>query len=104
MVRNITSRIFFYSDVTEWQKQRGELFREASGIDKDAELKKAAGVKKLNEYSNLYEIQTLCDFLNTDYETVLNSDDTFCTKVLLSNVEKCKFESEFQRLKSKQRK
>lgn len=75
----------------------------AAGIDKDSELKKSAGVERLNSYSNYLEIQTLCDFLNCDYETILNSDDTFCTKVLLANLEKSNFERTFTEIKSKQR-
>jgi hypothetical protein len=74
----------------------------ASGIDKDVELKKAAGVDRLNAYSNYLEIQTLCGFLNCDHEKVLESDDTFCTKVLLCNLEKSTFEQKFMELKRKQ--
>ncbi len=68
------------------------------------ELKKAAGVDRLNAYSNYLEIQTLCGLLNSDYETILESDDTFCTKVLLSNLENSTFEKKYIELKSKQRK
>lgn len=73
----------------------------ASGIDKDVALKEQAGIKRLNPYSNYYEIQTLTDLLNTDFETILKSDDTYCTKVLLSNLEKSKFEAMFMDLKQK---
>jgi len=73
-------------------------------FDKDSELKKAAGVERLNEYSNYLEIQTLCEFLNTNHETILNSDDAFCTKILLCNLEKSTFERKFAELKHKQKK
>jgi len=73
-------------------------------FDKDTELKKAAGVDRLNEYSNYLEIQTLCEFLNTDHETILESDDAFCTKILFCNLEKSNFEKKFLELKSKQKK
>lgn len=72
-------------------------------FDKDSELKKAAGVDRLNAYSNYLEIQTLTEFLNCDYEKILESDDTFCTKVLLCNLEKSNFESKFVKLKQKQK-
>lgn len=71
-------------------------------FDKDVELKKAAGVDRLNTYSNYIEIQTLCKLLNCDYEKVLESDDTFCTKVLLCNLENGTFEGKFMKLKQKQ--
>lgn len=74
----------------------------ASGFDKDSELKKSAGVGRLNSYSNYLEIQTLCNFLNCDYEKILESDDTFCTKVLLCNLEKSIFEQKFAEVKRKQ--
>jgi len=64
-------------------------------------IKEQAGSKRLNQYSNYFEIQTLCNLLNCDYETVLKSDDTFCTKILLSNLEKSKFESMYFELKQK---
>jgi hypothetical protein len=66
------------------------------------EIRKSAGVDRLNKYSNYLEIQTLCDFLNCDFETVLEADDTFCTKVLLCNLEKSTFERKFFKLKAKQ--
>ena len=47
-------------------------------------------------------MQTLSNLLNVDFETILNSDDSFCTKILLSNVEKVRFDNEFARLKAKQ--
>ena len=81
----------------------GELFKKASGIDRDAALKESAGVKRLNAFSNLYELQTLTNLLNVDFEKILFADDTFCTKILLSNVEKIRFENEFARLKAKQK-
>jgi hypothetical protein len=42
--------------------------------------------------------------LNCDFEKVLESDDTFCTKILLSNLEKCTFEKKFQELLQKRAK
>ena len=78
---------------------------EAGGIDRDAELKKAAGVEKLSRYSNDYELQTICKlFPALTPEAALEGDDTFYTKNLLANLEKNIFELEFQRLKSKQHK
>lgn len=73
------------------------------GVDMDKELKKAAGSERMNAYSNYYEIQTLCNFLNVGYEDVLNADDTFCTKILLSNLEKSIFEKKFLELKQKRK-
>ena len=67
----------------------------------DAELKKAAGVERLNIYTNYLEIQTLCDLLKCDYEKVLESDDGFCTKILLSNLEKSTFEKKYTQLLQK---
>jgi len=55
-------------------------------------------------YSNYLETQTLCELLNCDYEKILESDDAFCTKILLSNLEKTTFEQKFYKLKSKQNK
>ena len=76
----------------------------AAGFDKDIGIKKQAGSQKLNAYTNYYALQTLCDFLNCNFEQVLNSDDTFCTKVLVSNLEKTTFEKRFIELKQKQKK
>jgi hypothetical protein len=75
----------------------------ASGFEKDQELKKAAGVERLNSYSNYLELQTLCDFLNCDHEKILESDDYFCTKILLCNLERLTFENKFAELKRKQK-
>jgi hypothetical protein len=72
-----------------------------SGIDKYSQQKKDAGSEKLNQYANYYELQTLCEFMNTDFITVLNSDDGFCTKILLSNLERVKFETNFSEIMSK---
>ena len=101
---NIARRFFFLQSLKQWQEIRARAFRQVNTFDKHAETKKAAGSEKLNQYSNYYEIQTLCGFLNTDFTTVLNSDDTFCTKILLSNLEKITFESKFQELLAKQQK
>ena len=70
-------------------------------FDEDKELKKSAGSERLNQYSNYYEIQTLCEFLNVDYEKVLESDDAFCLKVLLCNLEKSIFDKKFSKLLQK---
>jgi len=40
--------------------------------------------------------------LSADYEKILESDDSFCTKILLSNLEKSNFEQKFMELKAKQ--
>lgn len=76
----------------------------ASGIDKYKVQKEQAGSDRLNQYANYYELQTLCEFLNTDFITVLNTDDAFCTKILLSNLEKVKFDTAFQEIISKRNK
>lgn len=73
-------------------------------FDDDTETKKQAGVDRLNSYSNYLEIQTLTTLLNCDYEKVLESNDAFCTKMLLMNLEKSTFESKFQRLLQKKHK
>ena len=72
----------------------------AQGIDEDEALKVTAGVRRLDKYKHHFEIQTLTSFLNTDYETVLNSDDAFCTKVLLCNLEKITFENKLNSLRA----
>jgi len=72
-------------------------------FDKNSEVKKSAGVEKLNAYSNYLELQTLCDFLHCDYEKILESDDVFCTKVLLSNLEKGTFTERYAELMRKKK-
>ena len=92
---------FFLQALQKWQKIRGQLFNEAAGFDKDKAIKEQAGVKNLNKYSNDYEILNLCELLNSDFESVLESNDVFCTKILLSNLEKSNFESRYFELKQK---
>jgi len=71
-------------------------------MDKDATIKKQAGIDKLNKYVNYFEIQTLCKLLNTSYDEVMNMDDVFATKFLLSNKESINFENSYHEIKSKQ--
>lgn len=101
MARNSTGWFFFLQSVQKWQEQRAKFFNEASAFDPDKEIRKQAGAVNLNRFSNDYEVQTLCELLNTDFETILNTDDTFCTKILLSNLEKITFEKRFSELKQK---
>jgi len=76
----------------------------ANGFDEDQELKKSAGVEKLNKYSNLIELQTICKiFPALTPEEALKGNDAFYTKNLLCNVEKINFENKFQKLKAKQK-
>lgn len=70
-------------------------------FDNDSELKKAAGIEELNNWSNEYEVQTLCSILNCDYEKILESNDAFCANHLLANLKKGNFESKFMKLKQK---
>lgn len=71
----------------------------ATGIDKDSAIKEQAGSKRLSAYSNCYEVETLCKMLNTDHETILNSDDGFCTKMLIANTEKQAFNRRYAEIK-----
>jgi len=71
-------------------------------MDKDATIKKQAGIDKLNKYVNYYEIQTLCKLLNKSDEEVMNMDDVFATMFLLSNKESINFENSYHEIKSKQ--
>lgn len=73
-------------------------------MDKDQVIREQAGEKNLNQYSNYYEVLTLAEILNMTYEDVMKQDDIFCTKVLLSNLEKSNFEKTFNELKFKNRK
>ena len=59
-------------------------------------------MERLGAYSNYLEIQTLSSLLGADYEKILESDDSFCIKILLSNLEKSNFEQKFMELKAKQ--
>ena len=75
----------------------------ASGFDKDTELKKSAGINRLDNYSNYLELHTLCSlFPSLTPEMVLEGDDAFYTKNLLCNLEKINFEKRFMELKQKQ--
>lgn len=77
----------------------------ASGFDKDSELKKSAGINKLDAYSNNLELHTICTlFPALTPEMVLNGNDAFYTKNLLCNLEKLNFEKKFNEIKSKQKK
>lgn len=75
------------------------MFSEITQFDKEKQLKIDAGVDRLNQFSNEYELQTICElFPALTPEVALNSDDTFFTKHLLSNLEKSNFEKKFSEL------
>jgi len=89
---------FFLQDFTKWQKLRAEEFVKVAALDRHQVLKEKAGQRELDQYAHFYEIQTLCDFLNTDHETILESQDIFCTKILIANLKKSIFEQRFAEL------
>lgn len=76
----------------------------AAGFDKDQEIKKSAGINRLDNYSNYLELHTICSlFPALTPKMVLEGDDAFYTKNLLCNLEKINFEKRFTELKAKQK-
>jgi len=60
-------------------------------------------VKNLYKYNNYFEIQTLCSLLHKNDEQVMEMNDAFATMFLLSNKENINFETNYHKIKSKQR-
>jgi hypothetical protein len=105
VARDFSGRFFFLQDLQSWQQIRAKHFKEATKFDKDAQLKKDAGIENLNKYANEYELQTISSLFHAlTPENILEGDDTFYTKHLLSNLERSTFEKNYSELLRKKAK
>ena len=85
----------------DWQNYRNEKFASVNTFDKNATVKKQAGVDDLAQYLNYYEIQTLGKILNKNDDEVFKLNDVYATKILLGNTESVNFENRFIEIKTK---
>ena len=69
--------------------------------DTDFETKKQAGIEKLNEYSNYYEIKEACKVFNCSQSELFFMDDGFVTKMLIGEKIYYNFEKNYNELMRK---
>jgi hypothetical protein len=73
----------------------------AKHFDENKSFKEQAGVKNLDKYDIFYEIQELISILNIDLYTLFEYDDSFCSLLLISNLEKSIFTRKYEKIMSK---
>lgn len=81
------------------------MFTEADKdvIDMDIEIKKQAGIDKLNEYNFEYETETLCQAFNLSFDESLSIDDLICTRFLIAKKVSSNYERRYNEIKSKKK-
>jgi len=67
-------------------------------VDKYKIKKEQAGIKELSEFSNYYEAMTLVEKTGYDIGKVLNMDDGYATKILLSLTKRANFDERFNEI------